>query len=171
MKTRSILKKDFNQISNLWMENLNNDIFAILGKKVILTYLHSFKKDKSNFGFVIENKNKIFAFLLYGKDQKIIRKIISHNFLNILFKPVSLLIKVQFRKIKIFFNVMIFYILSKFSKDLDEIDTELLYICVKKNKTGLGLGKKIVQDSFKLKKNFFQKNMVKVKTLKETPKI
>ena len=44
MKTRSILKKDFNQISNLWMENLNNDIFAILGKKVILTYLHSFKK-------------------------------------------------------------------------------------------------------------------------------
>ena len=64
---------------------------------------------------------------------------------------------------------MIFYILSKFSKDLDEIDTELLYICVKKNKTGLGLGKKLFKTLLNLKK-IFSENMVKVKTLKETPK-
>jgi len=170
MKTRSILKKDFHQISNLWMDSLNNDIFAILGKKIILSYLIFFISDKKNFGFVIENKNKITAFLLYGKDDQIIKKIVFRNFFYLLFKPVSLLINIEFKKIKIFFDVMIFYVLSKFRKDLDEINTELLYICVKRNKTGSGLGKKIVKDSFKMKKKFFENNEIKVKTLKKTRK-
>ena len=170
MRTRSISKKDFHQISNLWMDSLNNDIFAILGKKIILSYLIFFISNRKNFGFVIENKNKITAFLLYGKDDQIIKKIVFKNFFYILFKPITLLINIEFKKIKIFFDVMIFYVLSKFIKDLDEINTELLYICVKRNKTGAGLGKKIVKDSFKIKKKFFENNMIKVKTLKKTQK-
>ena len=170
MKTRTISKKDFHQISNLWMDSLNNDIFAILGKKIILSYLIFFISNRKNFGFVIENKNKITAFLLYGKDDQIIKKIVFKNFFYILFKPITLLINIEFKKIKIFFDVIIFYVLSKFRKDLDEINTELLYICVKRNKTGAGLGKKIVKDSFKMKKKFFDNNMIKVKTLKKTQK-
>ena len=38
---------------------------------------------------------------------------------------------------------MIFYVLSKFIKDLDEINTELLYICVKEIKLEQVLEKKL----------------------------
>ena len=168
MKTRLIFKKDFKQISNIWKKSLSDDVFSILGEKIILLYLELFIKDKKNFGFVIEKNRKILAFLLYGKNEKIIKGIIKKQFFYIILKPILLLKDFKMKEIVIFFEVMIFFVLSRFKNILDDIDTELLYICVKKNKIGLGLGKKIIKDSFKIKKIFFKNNVIKVKTLKKT---
>ena len=170
MKTRFILKKDFAQISNLWIKGLNNDIFSILGKKVVLSYLNNFFINNSNsLGFVIEKNKKIIAFLLYGNNERIIKQILDQNLIFIFLQSIKIFLSLNLNKIKIFFNVLFFYIISKFTNNLDEIRTELLYICVDKNKFRKGMGSKIVKDSFVIKKNFFKLNKIKVKTLEKTP--
>ena len=170
MKTRFILKKDFTQISNLWIKGLNNDIFSILGKKIVLSYLNNFFINNSNsLGFVIEKNKKIIAFLLYGNNERIIKQILDQNLIFIFLQSIKIFLSLNLNKIKIFFNVLFFYIISKFTNNLDEIRTELLYICVDKNKFRKGMGSKIVKDSFVIKKNFFKLNKIKVKTLEKTP--
>ena len=170
MKTRFILKKDFAQISNLWIKGLINDIFSILGKKVVLSYLNNFFINNSNsLGFVIEKNKKIIAFLLYGNNERIIKQILDQNLIFIFLQSIKIFLSLNLNKIKIFFNVLFFYIISKFTNNLDEIRTELLYICVDKNKFRKGMGSKIVKDSFVIKKNFFKLNKIKVKTLEKTP--
>ena len=170
MKTRFILKKDFAQISNLWIKGLNNDIFSILGKKIVLSYLNNFFINNSNsLGFVIEKNKKIIAFLLYGNNERIIKQILDQNLIFIFLQSIKIFLSLNLNKIKIFFNVLFFYIISKFTNNLDEIRTELLYICVDKNKFRKGMGSKIVKDSFVIKKNFFKLNKIKVKTLEKTP--
>ena len=84
-------------------------------------------------------------------------------------QSIKIFLSLNLNKIKIFFNVLFFYIISKFTNNLDEIRTELLYICVDKNKFRKGMGSKIVKDSFVIKKNFFKLNKIKVKTLEKTP--
>ena len=171
MKTRFILKKDFAQISNLWIKGLNNDIFSILGKKVVLSYLNNFFINNSNsLGFVIEKNKKIIAFLLYGNNERIIKQILDQNLIFIFLQSIKIFLSLNLNKIKIFINVLFFYIISKFTNNLDEIRTELLYICVDKNKFRKGMGSKIVKDSFVIKKNFFKLNKIKVKTLEKIPK-
>ena len=108
MKTRLIFKKDFKQISNIWKKSLSDDVFSILGEKIILLYLELFIKDKKNFGFVIEKNRKILAFLLYGKNEKIIKIIIKKQFFYIILKPILLLKDFKMKEIVIFFEVMIF---------------------------------------------------------------
>jgi hypothetical protein len=170
MKTRLILEKDFNQISNLWVRSLSNDIFSILGKRVILAYLKNyFENKRENFGFVIEKNKKIIAFLLYGNNEKIIKKVLIQNLAHIIFQSLKIFLTLNLSKIKTFLDVLYFFIMSKFFNNLDEIKTELLYICVNKNKLRSGIGSKIVKDSFSIKNSFFKKNKIIVKTLKETP--
>tara|TARA_X000001036_G_scaffold410669_1_gene422713 strand:- start:5216 stop:5803 length:588 start_codon:yes stop_codon:yes gene_type:complete len=170
MKTRFILKKDFTQISNLWIKSLNNDIFSILGKKVVLSYLNNFFINNSNsLGFVIKKNKKIIAFLLYGNNETIIKQVLDQNLIFIFLRSIKIFLSLNLNKIKIFLNVLFFYMISKFTNNLDEIRTELLYICVDKNKFRTGMGSKIVKDSFVIKKNFFKLNKIKVKTLEKTP--
>jgi hypothetical protein len=169
MKTRLILKKDFHQISNLWNKSLDNDIFSILGKKVIKSYLTNFSSGKENFGFVIEENKKIIAFLLYGNNEIIIKKVLSQNLIYIILQTIKIFLTFDLKKIKILIDVLFFFIISGIFNNLDEIKLELLYICVNKNKLRQGMGSKIVKDSFTIKKKVFKKNKVKVKTLKKTP--
>lgn len=169
MKTRLILKRDFYQVSNLWNKSLDNDIFSILGKKVIKSYLTHFSGGIENFGFVIEKNKKIIAFLLYGNNEIIVKKVISQNLIYILLRSLKIFLTFDLKKIKILIDVLFFFIISGVFNNLDEIKLELLYICVNKNKLRQGLGSKIVKNSFTIKKKVFKKNKVKVKTLKKTP--
>ena len=120
MKTRFILKKDFTQISNLWIKSLNNDIFSILGKKVVLSYLNNFFINNSNsLGFVIKKNKKIIAFLLYGNNETIIKQVLDQNLIFIFLRSIKIFLSLNLNKIKIFLNVLFFYIISKFTNNLD----------------------------------------------------
>ena len=72
-----ITRNDLDDVAECWSDSLPFNIYTIIGKKVIKTYLNYFFEDEFNIGYKIMTNAQIDGFVLYGNGKIICEKIIK----------------------------------------------------------------------------------------------
>ena len=171
LSVKNLLPDHVDQITHIWAESIPYNIKAIIGKKIIQSYLNKILGSSENLNVGLFSSNKLIGFVLFGKDNEIIGKILKENFYNIFYSFFLNLIKFKFRKFFCYFDVLIYLILSNFKKKIFKNSTELLIIAISKSYQNKGLGSFLLKESFNKNKNYFEKfDDLIVITLKSTPK-
>ena len=171
LKIILLSKKNIDVIEKIWRKSLSNNLKAIIGSWLIKYYLETFFYQKKNLGIGIVKSNKIVGFILFGNNKKILQKILKEKIILIICSFVSNLIRLKFKKLINYFDVIIFLIIEKIKKkNILQNNIELLIIAVKKDKQNQGLGSFLIKNSIlKYKKYFTSYNNIIVKTLSSTP--
>ena len=104
------------EISNIWIESIPCNIKSIIGKKIVKNYVEKFLKSDGTLGSGLFNSNQLIGFVFFGNDTKIIHRVLKDNFINIILSFLLYLIKLKFRKILNYFDVMIYLIVSNLKK-------------------------------------------------------
>jgi len=161
--------KHIDTVKDLWLNTFSENLLSIIGQKMIRSYLINFLKNQENKGFLLFHQNKMIAFVLFGSEKKIIKKIFLSNFVIIIFSFIKLFFFLEIKKIITYFNVLIFLFLSNNKFEIKNKNTELLIIVVDKNYQGKGFGQKLIK--FSLRDNYFENlKTIYVKTLDNTNK-
>lgn len=159
--------KHIDTVKDLWLNTFSENLLSIIGQKMIRSYLINFLKNQENKGFLLFHKNKMIAFVLFGSEKKIIKKIFLSNFVIIIFSFIKLFFFLEIKKIITYFNVLIFLFLSNNKFEIKKKNTELLIIVVDKNYQKKGFGQKLIK--FSLRDNYFENlKTIFVKTLDNT---
>ena len=109
----SIFKyKHIDAVKDLWLKTFSENLLSIIGQRIIKSYLINFLQNQKNKGFLLFHRNKIIAFVLYGSEKNLIKKIFLSNFIIIIFSFIKLFLFLEIKKIKTFFDVLIFLLLS-----------------------------------------------------------
>ena len=128
----NLLLDHIDEISNIWIESIPYNIKPIIGKKIIRNYLEKFLKSGKNLGIGLFESNKLIGFF-FGKDTEIITQIFKENFVYIFYSFFLYFIKLKFKKVLNYFDVLIYLILSNFKKRKYKNSTELLIVAIKKS--------------------------------------
>ena len=166
MIVKKIESKHINQISKIWENNLKENLYSILGTKLIKVYLQICLKE-NNFGFVLENKKDVCGFVIYGKDNNINKVIIKKYFINIFYKFFLNLICFNFKNFYHFIDVFLYLIASNKKDEKLKNTCELLIISIEKKYQRKGWGKKLV---YKAEKNIYKLEKINKTFVKTTQK-
>lgn len=165
-----VSKEDIIPIRKIWIISLPNDFFTILGKefisKIYFKVFFSLNKKK---GFKIMKDNEIIGFVLFGRFDDLVKKIIKENFFYLIIYSIKSLF-INYKSIFIIANAIIFKILINNYKYLDENKSELLTICIHPNFYGKGFGSKLLNESLTAMRNENFVSEIYVKTQLKSPK-
>ena len=167
-----IIKLDQNYIQLIeviWSESLPSNLKSMIGNSIIKSYVTKFLKNRSNLALGVLNSEQLVGFVLFGKDNEIIKNVIKEDFFKIILSFFKSLFLFNFNKILNFLNCIIYILLSKKKENLlSENNTELNIICVNKKNQNKGLGSYLIKQSLKKYYSYFQKfDYIYVKTLKK----
>ena len=152
-KINQIKNKDLNTIVNIWMKSLPSDFFVILGSNFILKiYFKTFFNLKKKIGFKIIYKKRIVGFVLYGRFDQLINKIIKEDFTNLIFHSFKSIL-VNYKALVLITNVIIFKFLTTHLKYLNNNNTEMLTLAIHPKYQGKKLGSILVMKSISILKN------------------
>ncbi len=162
-------KKHINGIEMIWNESLPENLKSMIGNYIITNYLKNFFDSELNLGIGVIKSKKLLGFVLFGRDDKVLGKLMQEKFLSIIRSFICSIIYFEFKKIKNFIDCLIFILLSKnFENKLRKNCTELLIICINKKFQNKGLGTFLIVKGLKKYENFFKKyKNIFVKTLKK----
>tara|TARA_B100001057_G_C22508241_1_gene816830 strand:- start:86 stop:697 length:612 start_codon:yes stop_codon:yes gene_type:complete len=162
-------QKYIKDISTIWTESLPNNLKSMIGGHLITIYLSKFLKDNSNIAIGLFDSDKLYGFVLFGNDGKIIKQIVKENFFLILVSFIKSFLLFDFFKIKNFINCFIFILLSKKKETyLRKNNTELIIICVSNVNQNKGLGSFLFENAITNYDIHFQQfEGIFVKTLKK----
>lgn len=118
LKIILLSKKNIDVIEKIWRKSLSNNLKAIIGSWLIKYYLETFFYQKKNLGIGIVKSNKIVGFILFGNNKKILQKILKEKIILIICSFVSNLIRLKFKKLINYFDVIIFLIIEKIKKKI-----------------------------------------------------
>lgn len=158
-------------VEKIWLETHLENLKSIVGKDIVNKYLTKFFRNNKNKGFGVADSHGIIAFVLFGKDNSIIKEIFLENFFLIFKSFFTNLIKLNIKHVKLYINCFLFFFFSRNDKKkFNKTDLELLIISVNVKNQGTGLGSLLISSVLEEKKKYISmyKNIF-VKTLRATP--
>ena len=169
-KFSMIEKKDLEIISKIWKASLPNDFFSILGHSFITkVYFEIFFNLDKKLSLKLTQGDKIIGFVLYGRFDKLVEKILKENFFILLYRLITSIL-INYKALFIIINVVTFTFLIRDFKYLNTNKTELLTIAVHPNLHGKGFGTKLLNKSISIIENMKFSDEIYVKTKLKTPK-
>jgi ribosomal protein S18 acetylase RimI-like enzyme len=171
-KNLKIIKLNTNysySIENIWSKSIPQNVKSIIGKKIVYFYIKEFFKNNRNIGLGLIKKKKLIGFVLFGNDKKILRNVLSKNFLFIIYSFCKSLFLLRVKNISNYFNAFFFLCMLKIIKLPMNRNCELLVIAIHPRYQGVGDGSYLLSKSLKLiSKKFFNYKYIYVKTLKKS---
>lgn len=169
LKIIKLDKKHIDNVQIIWRKSLPDNLKSMIGNIIVNNYLSEFFNEKRNLGIGVTESNNLVGFVLFGKDEEILRKIIKNDFTIIIRSFLKSIFLFKIKKIKNFIDCFIYMILSKRKeKVLNSKNLELLIICIDQNKQNKGLGSFLLKESFKNYYHYFRDfDGIFVKTLKK----
>ncbi len=168
-KLSKLNEKHIKNIELIWIESLPENLKSMVGRVIIRNYLSYFFSNKSNLGIGVSSSDKLVGFVLFGKDDKIMKKLFIENFIILMKSFLGSLFFLKLKNIKNFINCAIYVLVSRKQENKLKLNNiELLIICVSKNFQNKGFGTFLIKESFINYDFYFKKfDSVFVKTLKK----